>query len=65
MVNRCNAAGVGIIVDAVMNHMTSGLTPGRGTGGSSHSHYSYPDVSHIQRASAKKVLRRGVTESLA
>ncbi|KAG0149599.1 hypothetical protein CROQUDRAFT_88937 [Cronartium quercuum f. sp. fusiforme G11] len=44
MVKRCNEAGVGVIVDAVINHMTAGLTPGPGTAGSSHSHYEYPDL---------------------
>ncbi|EGG02960.1 alpha-amylase [Melampsora larici-populina 98AG31] len=44
MVNRCNAAGVGVIVDAVVNHMTSGRPEGFGTSGSSFSHYSYDDI---------------------
>lgn len=35
MVRRCNAAGVRIIVDAVLNHMTHFQTVGVGTGGSS------------------------------
>ncbi|GAB6030326.1 Alphaamylase [Chamberlinius hualienensis] len=35
MVNRCNAAGVRVYIDAVMNHMTGGGGSGTGTGGSS------------------------------
>jgi len=42
MVDACNAAGVAVIVDAVINHMTSGA--GTGTAGSSFSHYNYPAV---------------------
>ncbi|KAH9822236.1 alpha-amylase [Melampsora americana] len=44
MINRCNAAGVGVIVDAVVNHMTSGRPEGFGTSGSSYSHYSYDNI---------------------
>jgi alpha-amylase len=40
MVNACHAAGVKVIADAVINHMTSG--GGTGTGGSSYSKYDYP-----------------------
>lgn len=47
MVNRCNAAGVRIYVDAVINHMT-GKNPeqGTGTGGSNYDakNKSYPTV---------------------
>ena len=42
MVDACNTAGVAVIVDAVINHMTSGA--GTGTAGSSFTHYSYPAV---------------------
>jgi alpha-amylase len=40
MVNRCNKAGVKIIVDAVINHMAAGS--GVGTAGSSYGSRSYP-----------------------
>ncbi len=42
MVNTCDAAGVGVVVDAVINHMTAGS--GTGTGGSGYSKYGYPAV---------------------
>jgi alpha-amylase len=44
MVNRCNAAGVGIIVDAVINHMTNYPSPGVGSNGTAYSKYSYPGL---------------------
>ena len=37
----CNAAGVDVIVDAVINHMT-GVGSGTGTAGSTYTVYSYP-----------------------
>mmetsp|Transcript_4316 Transcript_4316/g.13032 ORF Transcript_4316/g.13032 Transcript_4316/m.13032 type:complete len:239 (+) Transcript_4316:581-1297(+) len=43
MVERCNAAGVTVYVDAVINHMT-GVGSGRGYAGSTYSEYSYPAV---------------------
>ena len=33
MVNRCNAAGVNVIADLVINHMTGHGQSGTGTGG--------------------------------
>jgi alpha-amylase len=42
MVDACNSAGVGVIVDAVINHMTAGS--GTGTGGSAYTKYDYPAV---------------------
>ncbi|SCE98847.1 alpha-amylase [Micromonospora purpureochromogenes] len=42
MVNTCHAAGVKVIVDAVINHMSGQDTPGTGWAGSSYSHYDYP-----------------------
>ena len=42
MVNRCNAVGVGIYADAVINHMTAGS--GVGSAGSSYTKYNYPAV---------------------
>ncbi|KAJ7891234.1 alpha-amylase, partial [Mycena olivaceomarginata] len=42
MVSKCNAAGVGVIVDVVLNHMTAGS--GVGIGGSTYTKYSYPAV---------------------
>jgi pullulanase-type alpha-1,6-glucosidase len=41
MVNACNAVGVAVIVDAVINH-TTGVGSGTGTAGSSYTPYSYP-----------------------
>jgi len=43
MVERCSAAGVNIIVDGVVNHMSASGN-GVGTGGSSYSGQSYPGV---------------------
>ncbi|KAJ7695768.1 glycoside hydrolase family 13 protein [Mycena rosella] len=42
MVSTCSDAGVGIIVDVVLNHMTAGK--GTGFAGSSYSKYNYPAV---------------------
>lgn len=42
MVNTCHAAGVKVVVDSVINHMTAGS--GTGTGGSSYTHYDYPGI---------------------
>src|SRR2546426_9621722 len=44
MVNRCNAAGVGIIADAVINHMTNYPSPGVGSNGTSYTKYDYPGL---------------------
>src|SRR6267378_979352 len=44
MVNRCKNAGVGIIVDAVINHMTNFPNPGVGSNGTSYSKYEYPGL---------------------
>ena len=44
MVNRCQAAGVGIIVDAVINHMTNYPSPGFGSDSSPYSKYDYPGL---------------------
>src|SRR5204862_4101333 len=44
MVTRCNAAGVGIIVDAVINHMTNYPSPGVGSNGTSYTKYEYPGL---------------------
>src|SRR3989454_2179159 len=44
MVTRCNAVGVGIIADAVINHMTNYPSPGVGSNGTSYSKYSYPGL---------------------
>ncbi|MFC8272745.1 carbohydrate binding domain-containing protein [Streptomyces sp. NPDC057271] len=40
MVNTCHDAGVKVVVDAVLNHMTSGS--GTGTAGTQYSKYNYP-----------------------
>lgn len=42
MVNTCHAAGVKVIADAVINHMSAGS--GTGTGGTAYSKYNYPGV---------------------
>ncbi|WP_280699352.1 carbohydrate-binding module family 20 domain-containing protein [Kitasatospora sp. GP82] len=40
MVNTCHAAGVKVIADSVINHMTAGS--GTGTGGTVYTKYNYP-----------------------
>ncbi|KAG8703825.1 hypothetical protein FRC09_003921 [Ceratobasidium sp. 395] len=47
MVSACKAAGVGVIADTVMNHMTS-QTSGTGIGGSSFTKYNYPGTYQTQ-----------------
>ena len=44
MVTRCNAVGVGIIVDAVINHMTNFPSPGVGSNGTNYTKYDYPGL---------------------
>lgn len=44
MVARCDAAGVAIIADAVVNHMTGQDDPGVGWAGTSYEHYEYPGL---------------------
>jgi alpha-amylase len=44
MVNRCRAVGVGIIVDAVINHMTNYPSPGVGSAGTAYTKYEYPGL---------------------
>jgi alpha-amylase len=44
MVSRCKAAGVGIYVDAVINHMTNSPSPGVGSAGTAYSKYVYPGL---------------------
>lgn len=44
MVTRCEAAGVGIIVDAVINHMTNFPSPGVGSNGTAYTRYNYPGL---------------------
>ncbi|HEU5219889.1 MAG TPA: alpha-amylase family protein [Gemmatimonadales bacterium] len=44
MVNRCKTAGVDIIVDAVINHMTNFPSPGIGSNGTAYSKYDYPGL---------------------
>ena len=43
MVNRCNAVGVGIYVDAVINHMSGG-SGGTSSAGRNWSHHNYPGL---------------------
>ncbi|MFF7091671.1 alpha-amylase family protein [Streptomyces rubradiris] len=42
MVDTCHAAGVKVVADAVVNHMSAGS--GTGTGGSSYTKYAYPGL---------------------
>ncbi|EGX57213.1 alpha-amylase [Streptomyces zinciresistens K42] len=42
MVTTCQAAGVKVVVDTVINHMSAGS--GTGTGGSSYTKYNYPGL---------------------
>ncbi|WP_410092463.1 alpha-amylase [Streptomyces sp. uw30] len=42
MVNTCHSAGVKVVVDTVINHMSAGS--GTGTGGSSYTKYNYPGL---------------------
>ncbi|TWV32882.1 glycosidase [Streptomyces misionensis] len=42
MISTCHAAGVKVVVDTVINHMTSGS--GTGTGGTQYTKYNYPGV---------------------
>ncbi|WP_420031951.1 carbohydrate-binding module family 20 domain-containing protein [Streptomyces sp. cg28] len=42
MVDTCHAAGVKVVADSVINHMSAGS--GTGTGGSSYTKYNYPGV---------------------
>ena len=44
MVSRCKVAGVGIYVDAVINHMTNSPSPGIGSNGTAYSKYEYPGL---------------------
>ena len=44
MVTRCKAAGVGIYVDAVINHMTNDPSPGVGSNGTAYTKYGYPGL---------------------
>ncbi len=44
MIQRCKAAGVGIYVDAVINHMTNTPSPGVGSNGTAYSKYEYPGL---------------------
>ncbi len=44
MVARCQTAGVGIVVDAVINHMTNFPSPGTGSNGTAYSKYDYPGL---------------------
>ncbi|NED12001.1 carbohydrate-binding module family 20 domain-containing protein [Streptomyces sp. SID9124] len=42
MVSTCHSAGVKVVADSVINHMTSGS--GTGTGGTSYTKYDYPGL---------------------
>ena len=44
MVQRCDAVGVGIYVDAVINHMTNFPSPGVGSNGTAYTKYDYPGL---------------------
>ena len=44
MVSTCADAGVDVIADAVINHMTGQEVPGTGWAGSAYEHYDYPGI---------------------
>ena len=44
MVSACDAAGVEVYIDAVVNHMAGGASTGTGSGGSTYTQYGYPAV---------------------
>ncbi|WP_241977035.1 alpha-amylase family protein [Cryobacterium sp. Sr8] len=44
MVSTCHEAGVDVLADAVVNHMTGRDEPGVGWAGSRHGHYDYPGL---------------------
>ena len=44
MIARCKAAGVDIIADAVINHMTNYPSPGVGSNGTAYTKYNYPGL---------------------
>ena len=44
MVATCDAAGVAVLADAVINHMTGQDAPGTGWAGSAYEHYEYPGL---------------------
>ncbi|MGH8972550.1 MAG: alpha-amylase family glycosyl hydrolase, partial [Acidimicrobiia bacterium] len=44
MVRTCHRAGVKVMADAVVNHMTAGAGTGTGTGGSAYTKYDYPGL---------------------
>jgi alpha-amylase len=44
MVTTCHEAGVAVIVDAVINHMTGQDSGGTGWAGTEFGHYEYPDL---------------------
>ncbi|MBO4206464.1 alpha-amylase [Micromonospora echinofusca] len=44
MVNDCHAAGVKVIVDTVINHMSGQDNGGTGWAGSTYGHYDYPGI---------------------
>ncbi|WP_408646815.1 carbohydrate-binding module family 20 domain-containing protein [Streptomyces carminius] len=46
MIDTCHAAGVEVVADSVINHMSAGS--GTGTGGSSYTKYDYPGIYQSQ-----------------
>ncbi|MEU6776485.1 alpha-amylase family protein [Streptomyces sp. NPDC046759] len=44
MIDTCHAAGLKVVVDTVVNHMSAGSGTGTGTGGSTYSKYDYPGL---------------------
>jgi alpha-amylase len=48
MVKRCAAVGVGIYVDAVINHMTNSPSPGTGSNGTAYTKYNYPGLWNVE-----------------
>ncbi|KNZ54553.1 hypothetical protein VP01_2915g1 [Puccinia sorghi] len=49
MIERCGRAGVGVIADVVLNHMSAGSTTEdrRGSGGSTYRKYHYPNAASV------------------
>lgn len=65
MVSACDEAGVAVVADAVINHMTGQDDPGTGWAGSTYEHYEYPglysdadgDFHHCRRTSNDDIQR--------
>lgn len=62
MIDRCARAGVGVIADVVLNHMSAGSPTEnhRGSGGSSYRKYEYPNL--YMRKNFHQCRKRGTLE---